>query len=404
MTALERRSVGALALLYCFRMLGLFMVLPLLALYAADLRGSTPALVGLALGVYGLTQALLQVPLGWLSDRVGRKAVIVTGLLAFALGSVIAATADSITGIILGRILQGAGAIASTVMALVSDLTREEQRTKAMAVVGVSIGASFMVALVLGPAVAALGGLPAVFWLTALMALAGIGILLGLVPTPSAAPTAVFTSPVGAFRASLTSPPLLRLNVGVFVLHFVLTASFLVVPRLLEQSLGIDRGRHWMVYLPVLLLSLAGMVPLMVLAERLGRLRQAFLLAIALVTAAVAAIDLLSASPLLYGALWLFFSGFNYLEATLPSLLSKAVDIGGRGAAMGVYSTCQFLGAFAGGGGGGWLLQHEGANALTGACVLLALAWWLSVMWAPAPVATANVPGVLPDPVDAPPG
>jgi len=405
MTALERRSVGALALLYCFRMLGLFMVLPLLALYAADLPGATPALVGLALGVYGLTQALLQVPLGWLSDRVGRKAVIVTGLLVFALGSAIAATADSITGIILGRILQGAGAIASTVMALVSDLTREEQRTKAMAVVGISIGASFMLALVLGPAVAALGGLPTVFWFTALLALSGVGILLGLVPTPAAAGApAAFASPARAFRASFASPRLRRLNMGVFVLHFVLTASFLVVPRLLEQSLGIDRGRHWMVYLPVLLLSLAGMVPLMMMAERLGRLRQAFLLAIALVAAAVAAIDLLSASPLLYGALWLFFSGFNYLEATLPSLLSKAVDIGGRGAAMGVYSTCQFLGAFAGGGGGGWLLQHVGPDALTGACLLLAAAWGLVVMWAPAPVATARGAGVLPDPAETPPG
>ncbi len=396
--------MGALALLYCFRMLGLFMVLPLLALYAADLPGATPALVGLALGVYGLTQALLQVPLGWLSDRVGRKAVIVTGLLAFALGSVIAATADSITGIILGRILQGAGAIASTVMALVSDLTREEQRTKAMAVVGVSIGASFMLALVLGPAVAAVGGLPAVFWFTAVLALAGIGILFGLVPTPAAAAAAQasFASPVGAFRASLTSPRLLRLNVGVFVLHFVLTASFLVVPGLLEQSLGIDRGRHWLVYLPVMVLSLAGMVPLMVLAERLGRLRQAFLLAIALVTAAVAAMDLLPASPLLYGALWVFFSGFNYLEATLPSLLSKAVDMRGRGAAMGFYSTCQFLGAFAGGGGGGWLLQHFGADALTGACLLLAAGWWLLVMWAPTPLlAAGSGPGALADAPDA---
>lgn len=392
MTAGERRAVGSLAVLYCFRMLGLFMVLPLLALYTADFPGVTPTLIGLAIGVYGLTQALLQIPLGWLSDQVGRKPIIIAGLLVFALGSVIAATADGIGGIILGRTLQGAGAIASTVMAMVADLTREEQRTKAMALVGMSIGLSFVVALVLGPVVASFGGLSAVFWFTALLAVAGIALVVLVIPTPVAADLAHtgVAARWGLIGRSLKDRVLIRLNFGVFVLHFILTASFLVVPGLLEQTFGVDRGQHWQVYLPVLLLSLAGMVPLMILAERGGRLRQMFLLGIALVFVAITTIDFTSSSLMFYSGLWLFFVGFNYLEATLPSLLSKSVSADGKGTAMGVYSTCQFLGAFAGGAGGGWLLQHVGDFVLTAVCLLLAAAWWLVVLRAPDPGSVAE--------------
>jgi MFS family permease len=379
MTALERRTVSSLALLYSFRMLGLFMVLPLLALYAADLGDATPALIGLALGIYGLTQACLQIPFGWLSDQVGRKPIIVGGLLLFALGSVVAATADGIYGIIIGRTLQGAGAIASTVMALVADLTREEQRTKAMAVVGMSIGLSFAVALVLGPVVAAAGGLSAVFWFTAGLALVGIVIVLGLVPDPQE--TGVTHQEVGA-RAGLIGrilrdPALARLDFGVFSLHFILMACFMVVPGFLEQSAGIDRSHHWMVYLPAVVLSIAGMVPLMIVAERGGRPRQMFALGIALLLVAIAILGFSSLVSVFYVGLWLFFVGFNYLEATLPSLVSKAVFPGGKGTAMGVYSTCQFMGAFAGGAAGGWILQHLGIRALIGVCIGLAASWLL---------------------------
>ena len=382
MTALERRTVGSLALLYSFRMLGLFMVLPLLALYAAEMPGATPALIGLALGVYGLTQALLQIPFGWLSDQVGRKPVIIGGLALFALGSVVAAYADTVGGVIIGRCLQGAGAIASTVMALVADLTREEQRTKAMAMVGMSIGLSFAIALVLGPVVAAAGGLSAVFWFTAALAIVGMLIVVLLVPTPETIGTkhADVGTRVGLFGRSLRDPALQRLNFGVFTLHFILMACFLVVPGFLEQTAGIVRDSHWLVYLPALLLSIAGMVPMMILAERGGRPRPVFLAAITLLLVSVAMIGSTQNALNFYLALWVFFVGFNYLEATLPSLISKVVFSGGKGTALGIYATCQFLGAFAGGALGGWLIQVAGVGALIGACLVLATIWLLVML------------------------
>lgn len=379
MNPFERRTVASLALLYSFRMLGLFMVLPLLALYAADLRGASPTLIGLALGIYGLSQALLQIPLGWLSDRVGRRPVIVGGLLMFALGSLVAGLADSVQGIILGRALQGAGAIAGTIMALVADQTRSEQRTKAMAVVGASIGLAFTLALILGPLVAAWGGLPAVFFLTVGLALAGIVVVLFIVPT-SAAPAREHDE-VGARSnlvwRSLSEPELLRLNVGVFVLHFILMAAFLVIPGMLESVLGVTRESHWQVYLAVVLLSLLGVVPLMRRAERGGRPRQAFAAGLVVLSLALALLAAPAVPALLWPALWLFFMGFNYLEATLPSLVSKTVFSRGRGTALGIYATCQFLGAFAGGALGGLLLQHWGPHGVALLCLGLALGWLL---------------------------
>jgi predicted MFS family arabinose efflux permease len=282
-------------------------------------------------------------------------------------------------------------------MALVADLTREEQRTKAMALVGISIGLSFAVALVLGPVVAAAGGLAAVFWFTALLAVAGVAIVVLLVPTPPKVGTEhnEVGARAGLIGRSLRDPALVRLNFGVFTLHFILMASFLVVPGFLEQSAGVDRARHWMVYLPALLLSIAGMVPLMILAERWGRLHQVFLFAIALVFAAIAMLGFTSTTVVFYLGLWIFFVGFNYLEATLPSLVSKTVFAGGKGTAMGVYSTCQFLGAFAGGAAGGWILQYMGVAALISVCLLLAAVWWLLVLPAGQPAVVK--PDELPD-------
>jgi predicted MFS family arabinose efflux permease len=262
-----------------------------------------------------------------------------------------------------------------------------------------SIGLSFALALVLGPMVATLGGLPAVFWLTAALALSGIALLLLVPPSPAVGANgdAAAQSGPGQIQRATGERDLLRLNFGVFVLHFILVAFFLVVPSLIEQTLGVDRERHWEVYLPVLLLSVVGMVPLIVLAERAGRLRQIFLLGIALVFVAIATLGFTSSILLCYLALWLFFVGFNYLEATLPSQLSKAVSPDGKGAAMGVFSTCQFMGAFAGGAGGGWLLEHLGRDMLTVACLVLAATWWLMAarsMGVASKVTPSPLPGV----------
>ena len=374
MTALERRSVTSLALLYNFRMLGLFMVLPLLALYAIDFEGATPTLIGIALGAYGLTQACLQIPFGWLSDRVGRKPVIIGGLLIFAFGSIVAALADSIYGIILGRALQGAGAIASSVMALVADLTRPEQRTKAMAIVGASIGLAFALALVLGPLVAGFGGLEAVFGFTAFLALCGIAIVTWQIPDPPR--TGITHTEVGArpglMGLSLRNPTLLRLDAGIFTLHFVLMA-----PGVLEGAIGVGREQHWQVYLPAVLLSVLGILPLRRLAEKGGRPHLVFLGSIGLLFLSLALLGLVREPWLFYAALWLFFVGFNYMEAVLPSMVSKAVDPGGKGTALGIFSTAQFLGIFAGGAAGGWVLEQYGVIGITELCLGLIALWFL---------------------------
>ena len=385
----ERRAVLSLALLYSFRMLGLFMVLPLLALYATDIPGATPMAIGLALGAYGLTQAALQIPLGWLSDRVGRKPVIVAGLLLFALGSLIAAVADSLTGIVIGRFMQGAGAIAGTVMALAADLTSEEQRTKAMAIIGACIGASFAIALVIGPLLAAAGGLSLVFSVTAGLALIGVAVVVFMVPKPPAAVQVPQTVQRGQVLAMFASPALAPIYFGVFCLHYVLMASFLVVPAAMEAELAIPRDAHWQVYLPVLFLSVLGLLPLMRLGERYGRLRLAMAIAISLLLVSVAALVLGGGMFVYWVALVAFFAAFNYLEATLPSLVSKQAQPSLKGTAMGAFSTNQFLGAFFGGVAGGAALSVGGPVGLAIACVLPGLLW-LALLVRLEPVPGAN--------------
>ncbi|HEB98276.1 MAG TPA: MFS transporter, partial [Thiotrichales bacterium] len=355
MTAGERRAAGALAGIYSLRMLGLFLILPVFSLYGDRLEGATPALIGLAIGAYGITQALLQIPFGLLSDRIGRKPVIAGGLLLFALGSVVAANSHDIWGMILGRALQGSGAIAAAVMALAADLTREEHRTKAMAIIGISIGMSFSLALVAGPVVDHWIGLHGIFWLTAVLALAGIGILFLLVPNPERSSVHRDAEPVPAqFRRVLTDGQLLRLDFGILSLHSILTASFVALPLILRDHLGVPSNHHWWVYLPVMALSVVGMVPLVIQAEGKRRMKPVFVLSVVLVGIAELWLalwhDSLASVAL---ALFVLYVGFNVLEATLPSLISKMAPPDSKGTAMGFYSSSQFLGAFIGGAGGG---------------------------------------------------
>lgn len=377
MIAAERRAAISLAAIYALRMLGLFLVLPVLALGARDLPGATPALIGLAVGVYGLTQAGLQIPFGFASDRFGRKRVIALGLLLFALGSAIAALAEGVWWLILGRALQGAGAIAAALMALAADLTRDGVRTRTMAVIGISIGLSFSAALVLGPVLHAWIDLSGLFWLATALALAALVLLFTGVPTPRHSRVHRDAEPVRSqFRAVLRDPALLRLDAGIFILHLVMTGTFVAAPLALVDA-GLPSVRHWELYLPVFGGSLALMGPLVLVADRRERTRLVFLLGIALVGAAQLALAAFHGS--LYGiglALLAFFVGFNVLEATLPALVSRSASAAGKGTAMGVYASSQFLGAFAGGLTAGVLHGLGGPAWVFAALALAAAAWW----------------------------
>ena len=384
--AAERRAISGLAGLYASRMLGLFMVLPVLALYADTLTGATPLLVGVALGIYGLTQATLQIPFGLLSDRIGRKRVIAMGLLIFAFGSVVAAMADSIGGVILGRALQGGGAVAAAIMALLADQTREQVRTAAMATIGLSIGVSFAIAMVLGPWLASWAGLSGVFWFTALLTLVGLLVLWRWVPP---APRRLRHRDVGLdrkqFKSVITRPDLWRLDLSIFALHLVLMAIFVAIPfRLLNAGVAVEY--HGLAYLGIMALSFVAMVPLVIIAEKRQRMRLMCLLAIGAIAASLASLGLsLSQGHWLFVWLFVFFTGFNLLEATLPSMLSKLAPAGAKGTAMGVYSTSQFLGAFLGGSVGGLLANTWGLNAVFIGGAVLALVWWVAMWRMPSP-------------------
>ncbi len=392
MTPSERYATLSLAGIYALRMLGLFMILPVLSLFAQQLEGSTPALIGLAMSIYGLPQVLLQIPFGLLSDRFGRKKVIIFGLVLFFIGSVIAALSSSIYGVLAGRAFQGAGAISAAVMALVADLTQEVHRTKAMATIGISIGLSFGVGIVAGPIVSGFGGVQAVFALTAVLTLLAILTIIYIVPNPQKSKRHQDAEFVPSqMLDALKNSELLRLDYGIFILHMILMAIFVVVPTQMRAT-GLPVGNEWMVYLPVFVLSMGLAVPFIIIAEKRRKMKPVFIGAIAVIL--LAELGLSQSQHSLWGtiaSLGVFFCGFNLLEATLPSLVSKTAPGDLKGTAMGAYSSCQFMGLFMGGLVGGWFKGVYGETAVFLFCAIAALSWLLVSLSMKPPRYVANL-------------
>lgn len=369
----EKQAIFSIAVIYALRMLGLFMLVPILSLYAHSLKDATPILIGIALGCYGLTQAMLQIPFGILSDKYGRKPLIAIGLLIFVFGSVIAAVSHSIWGLILGRSLQGAGAVGSVTVALLADLTTEQQRTKAMAIIGITIGAAFSVAMVLGPLLNSWLSVPAIFWLTLVLALIALGVLQVWVPEPKKNP---IVPSDGHVKIIIKNSKLLQLNFDMLFLHIILTANFVVLPFILQHTTNLPAQRQWEVYLPALLLTLFTIAPILRWIRTAANQRGTFLFAIGVLCLAELSLRQFQTNALeiIFG-LWIFFTAFTLLEAMIPSAVAQIAPLFVRGAAMGVNATFQFFGIFLGGTLAGWMLGHFQLNTVLLTAALLAAIW-----------------------------
>ena len=378
LTQHEKKIAGILASIFSLRMLGLFMIMPVVAIYGQQLEGYSPMWIGIIIGAYGLTQALLQIPMGLLSDKIGRKPVILLGLTLFAIGSLVAAMADHVFWVAVGRFLQGTGAIASAVLAMAADLTREDQRSKVMAIIGMCIGLSFAAAMVIGPLLANKIGLSGLFGFTAALALAGIAVVITLLPNSVTRTSNRDAIPVPAqLKQLIRHPQLRKLNLGVFLLHTQLTCLFVVVPGLLVNA-GFKSESHWMLYFPALLLSFIVLVPMMMWSMKKNKEVGIFQISIWLMAIAMLLIYGFGQHSLgLIIALIVFFAAFNFLEANLPSWVSRLAPAGQKGSAMGAFSSSQFAGAFSGGMLGGILLQHFGQTGVLFGAASLALPWWL---------------------------
>ncbi len=394
MNSLELRASLGLAGIYALRMLGMFLILPVFAIYAQTLHGAdNHTLIGLALGSYGLTQALLQLPLGMLSDRIGRKKVIYGGLVLFAIGSFVAAGAHDIVTLTIGRVIQGSGAISAAITALLADLTREENRTRAMAMIGMSIGTTFAVSLVAGPLLAQYIGVNGIFALTGVLSLAALAGVWLIIPDPA---ISRFHSDTEAntkrLPAVLRNPQLLRLNYGIFALHAAQMAMFVTIPFALIKTAGLDKAHHWEVYLPVTVIGFLLMVPAIIYGEKKSKLKQVFIAAIAIMTVAQLGMALaLDSFWQIVVWLGLYFIAFNILEATLPSLISKIAPADAKGTAIGVYNTAQSFGLFMGAAAGGWLYGHYGPAGVFGFTSVLMASWLLASFSMQAPQAVRSV-------------
>ena len=377
MNALERRSTFALSSIFALRMLGLFMIIPVFSVAGQSYQGATPALIGLAVGVYGLTQAILQIPFSLLADRFSRKPLVIIGLLLFALGGAVAAMSETIYGVIIGRAIAGGGAVSAVVMALLADVTREEQRSKAMAIMGMSIGVSFMLAFSLGPWLTSLVGISGLFWVTTIMGLAAISMLF-LVPKITRHHKNYQQGYLQQLKQVLKMGDLNRLHISVFALHLLLTAMFIYMPSQLIQVADIPLASHGWVYLPLLIISLFFAFPSIILAEKYRQMRGIFLTAIVgIVLGLLVLIFGFESKYILLLGLGLFFVAFNVMEALLPSWLSKSAPIQSKATAMGINASSQFLGAFFGGMIGGQLLLLNNTSMGWGILTAIAVLWLL---------------------------
>jgi len=378
----ELKAALSLALVFFFRMLPLFMVLPVLILAEDIYIQSTPQLLGLALGIYGLTQAGLQIPFGILSDRWGRKPIIILGLIIFGIGSLIAATTDSVYGLIIGRALQGAGAVAAAIMALAADLTSEESRTKAMACIGISIGSAFCIALILGPVVYTHVGIKGLFYLSACFSVLAIVMLVLIVPNPEEKFKSTNPPNFAEVRSILFDVSLIKLDISIFTSHLILMANFVVIPIVLRDNMQLEPIIHWQVYLSAIFLSLFIMVPLIIFGERLKKERSFLIFSILLIMLSQIGLALFNINvSIIVVFLILFFGAFNYLEALLPSKVSKTAYGNTKGAALGVYSTSQFIGIFIGGLAGGFFYQKFGLISVHLFCLFLTILWLLIMLF-----------------------
>ncbi|QKQ24013.1 MFS transporter [Candidatus Ruthia endofausta] len=373
----ERTFAFKISLIMSTRMLGLFMIFPIFSVYASEYTSTTPYLIGLSIGIYGLTQALLQIPFGYLSDKYGRKPMLIIGLVIFFIGSVVAASSTDIIGIVIGRALQGAGAISAVLMAFLADFVSENQRSKANAFVGVQIGIAFMLALLLGPIISVSLGISGLFWVIALLSVVALIIVSTL---PNAKPKEQYALSIANIRKVLNID-LLLLDFSVFALHLILTCSFIAMPIFLKESNIVDIKDSWQIYLPIIILSFIGMLPMVILASKYQKIKPVFLSAIALlIISQILFYQIQLTYTSFFTLLTLFFIAFNALEAILPSLIASSTSADKRGLAMGLYATSQFLGAFVGGILGGWIYNISNLNSVFLSTTFVAVIWWIIIL------------------------